>query len=140
MRRGCSKLRARFNYRAFQDGRFPILQLQVCDPDNSENKIDVDAYLDSGAERSLFNGFLIASLGHTLINDKIQRYDTTAGNFIEAYLHHVQLNLPGVGLFNLEIGFSNFVIRRNLLGRDFFNLTQIGFRENHLKYYLTPIP
>ncbi|HEU4341948.1 MAG TPA: hypothetical protein VFU31_10290 [Candidatus Binatia bacterium] len=129
-----------FNYRAFQDGRFPVLQLQVCDPDNLENKIDVDAYLDSGAQKSLFNGFLITSLGITLINDKTQRYNTTAGNFIEAYLHHIQLNLPGIGAFNLEIGFSSISIRRNLLGRDFFNLTQIGFRENQLKYYLTPTP
>lgn len=129
-----------FNYRDFREGRSPVLQLQVCHPDNSENKIDVDACLDSGAQRSLFNGFLITSLGITLINEKIQRYDSTTGNSIEAYLHYIQLNLPGVGDFNLEIGFSSSMIRRNLLGRDFFNLAQIGFRENHLKYYLTPTP
>lgn len=129
-----------FNYREFQEGQSPVLQLQVFHPDNSENKIDVDVYLDSGTQRSLFNGFIIASLGITLINGKIQRYSTTAGNVIEAYLHRVRLTLPDVGDFNLEIGFSSNTIRRNLLGRDFFNLAQIGFRENRLKYYLTPSP
>ena len=129
-----------FNYHEFQEGQSPVLQLQVSHPDNSENKIDVDVYLDSGTQRSLFNGFIIASLGITLINDRIQWYSTTAGNSIDAYLHRVQLTLPDVGNFNLEIGFSKERIRRNLLGRDFFNLAQIGFRENQLKYYLTPSP
>jgi hypothetical protein len=128
------------NYREFVEGYSPILQLEVCAPDNSENKIDVDAYLDSGAQRSLFNGFVITSLGLTLINDRMERYVSTAGNSIEAYLHHVQLKLPGIGDFNLEVGFSNGVIRRNLLGRDFFSFAQIGFRESQLKCYLTPAP
>jgi hypothetical protein len=129
-----------FNYREFQDVHAPILQLEVCHPDNPENKIDIDAYLDSGAQRSLFNGFAISSLGISLVNDKMQRYVSTAGDSIEAYLHYVQLKLPGICDFNLEIGFSNSVIRRNLLGRDFFSFAQIGFRESQLKYYLTPTP
>lgn len=129
-----------FNYRELQEGRCPVLQLRVSPPGNSENMIDVDAYLDCGTQRSLFNGFLITSLGIPLINDKRVSYTSTAGNSIEAYLHNIQLNLPGVADFNLEIGFSSGGIRRNLLGRDFFNLVQIGFRENQLKYFLTPSP
>lgn len=129
-----------FNYRDFVEGHSPVLQLRVSHPDNSENQIDVDAYLDSGAQRSLFSGFLITSLGITLINGKKVSYSSTAGDSIEAYLHKVQLNLPGIANFNLEIGFSSGRITRNLLGRDFFNLAQIGFRENHLKYFLTPGP
>ena len=129
-----------FNYREFLEGQSPVLQLQVSRPENSENNLVVDAYLDSGAQRSLFNGFVIASLGIILVNNRMQRYTSTAGNPIEAYLHRVRLTLPDVGDFNLEIGFSSNTIRRNLLGRDFFNLAQIGFRENQLKYYLTPSP
>lgn len=129
-----------FNYREFQEGHCPVLQLRVSPPDNSESKIDVDAYLDCGTQRSLFNGFLITLLGIALINDKRVWYNSTAGDSIEAYFHNVQLNLPGVADFNLEIGFSSGRIRRNLLGRDFFNLAQIGFRENQLKYFLTPSP
>jgi hypothetical protein len=107
---------------------------------DSDEGIDVDAYLDSGAERSLFNGFLLAALGVELINDKRKYYGSTVGDSIEAYLHDVRLNLPGVASFDLEIGFSNGQLRRNLLGRDFFALAQIGFRERHLEYYLTPTP
>jgi hypothetical protein len=44
------------------------------------------------------------------------------------------------GDFNLEIGFTDRQIRRNLLGRDFFNLVQIGFREHQLQYYLNTTP
>jgi len=31
-------------------------------------------------------------------------------------------------------------ISRNLIGRDFFNLVQVGFREKYLTFYLTPTP
>ena len=48
---------------------------------------------------------------------------------MEACLHAVRLSHPELGCFDLEIGFSPFPLRRNLLGRDFFNLVQIGFRE-----------
>ena len=45
-----------------------------------------------------------------------------------------------LGEFELEIGFSESPIRRNILGRDFFNLLQIGFRERYLVFYVTPTP
>jgi hypothetical protein len=38
------------------------------------------------------------------------------------------------------VGFSSGEIHRNLLGRDFFNLAQIGFRERHLTFFITPSP
>jgi hypothetical protein len=31
-------------------------------------------------------------------------------------------------------------IQRNLLGRDFFDLVQVGFRENHSEFYVEPSP
>lgn len=102
--------------------------------------MDTDAYLDSGAELSLFNGDLLAALEIELINDKPKSYSPTVGNSITGYLHEVRLTVPDIDDFNLEIGFSDVQIRRNLLGRDFFNLVQIGFRERQLEYYLTPVP
>jgi hypothetical protein len=47
---------------------------------------------------------------------------------------------PDLGSFTLEVGFSSTDIHRNLLGRDFFNLAQIGFRERFLTLYVTPAP
>ena len=130
-----------FNYREFSASLSPVLQIEISLPGRHPNhKIDVDAHLDSGAQRSLFDGFLIAALGGELVNDKIQPYSSTAGDSVQGYLHRVRLTLPDVGVFTLEVGFSDRHLRRNLLGRDFFNLVQIGFREHQLKYYLTPSP
>jgi hypothetical protein len=102
--------------------------------------IDTDAYLDSGAEASLFNGDLLAALEIDLINDNRKSYGSTFGGAVTGYLHNIRLTLPDVGDFSMEIGFSHGEIRRNLLGRDFFNLVQIGFRERHSEYYLNPLP
>lgn len=129
-----------FNYRQFASGSSPVLQVRIARQDNHEFGIDTDVYLDSGAERSLFNGDLLAALEIDLINDRAKSYGSTIGSSVTAYLHQVQLIVPNVGDFSLEIGFSNVEIRRNLLGRDFFNLVQIGFRERRFQYYLSPTP
>lgn len=137
---GHSNYRHEFNYRQLPSGRVPILPLRVSLPDNAQNAIDVDAYLDSGAELSLFSGFIITSLGVGLFNDKRKTYSSTVGETVTGFLHLVRLSLPDVGNFDLEVGFSNQPIRRNLLGRDFFNHFQIGFRERQLQYYLNATP
>jgi hypothetical protein len=62
------------------------------------------------------------------------------GAGVEARLHWVRLSHPELGDFDLEIGFTESPISRNLLGRDFFNLIQIGFRERYLTFYATPTP
>ena len=130
----------RFNYRQFRSRNSPVLQVRITRQDIPDLGIDTDAYLDSGAEVSLFNGDLLAALEIDLINNNQKSYGSTIGGSVTGFLHNVQLTLPDVGDFNMEIGFSNGEIRRNLLGRDFFNLVQIGFRESHLEYYLNPRP
>ena len=129
-----------FNYRQLESGSFPVLQVRITRQDDPELGVDADVYLDSGAERSLFNGQLLAALEIDLINDKPKPYGSTIGNSITGYLHDVRLTVPDVGDFSLEIGFSEVQITRNLLGRDFFNLVQIGFREHQLQYYLNTNP
>jgi hypothetical protein len=128
-----------FNYREFPTGRVPVLPLSVSLP-GGQDSIDVDAHLDSGAGRSLFNGFIIRGLGVELQNDSPKPYTSTGGDTITGYMHRVRLFLPEVGSFDLEVGFSNREIRRNLLGRDFFDLVQIGFREHQLQYFLNTSP
>jgi hypothetical protein len=130
----------KFNYTAAVQGSCPVLQLSLRRQDNPEIGIDTEAYLDSGAEASLFNGGLLAALEMELLNGSPKPYSTTFGDSVTAYLHKVQLTLPAVGEFDLEIGFSNGEIRGNLLGRDFFNLVQVGFRERQMEYFLTSTP
>ena len=129
-----------FNYREFDEGSSPILTVTMSRLDGADDEIDVDAYLDSGASRSLFNGSFLRGWGLTLMNDKRKVFTSTSGNGIEAYLHRVRITLPAVGPYELDIGFSNGQISRNLLGRDFLNLVQVGFRENRLQFYLHPSP
>lgn len=109
-------------------------------PEDPELGIDMDAHLDSGAELSLFNGDFLTALNITLINSKPKGYSPTVGPSVTGYMHNVRLTVPGVGNFDLEVGFSDVPIRRNLLGRDFFNLVQIGFREHQLQFFIDPTP
>jgi hypothetical protein len=108
---------------------FPVLVLQLASPAHPEQALDIDAYLDSGAQRSLFDGRSGTALGLELFNGPELRYVSVAGVSLAARLHRVQLVHPALGSFALEVGFSTVPISRNLLGRDFFNFIQIGFRD-----------
>lgn len=129
-----------FNYRQLPSGSFPILQIRIAGEDNPALRIETEVYLDTGAERSLFNGNLLTGLDIDLMNAKPLSYGSAFGEIATGYLHRVNLTIPEVGEFNLEIGFSSSGIKRNLLGRDFLNLVQVGFREHHLQYFLTATP
>ncbi|MBI3300886.1 MAG: hypothetical protein HYZ72_02245 [Deltaproteobacteria bacterium] len=117
-----------------------MLVLQMASPDHPEQALDIDAYLDSGAQRSLFDGGIGTALGLDLFSGPEIRYVSIAGTGLAARLHQVRLAHPALGSFELEVGFSTVPISRNLLGRDFFNLVQIGFRERYLVFYVTPTP
>ena len=116
--------------------RFPRLDFQLAKAGVPDLTIDVDAHLDSGAERSLFNGKLAAVLGFDLLDGPKLVYQTAMGSQLVATLQMVELTHPDIGAFQFEVGFSSAEIHRNLLGRDFFNLVQIGFHENHLTFYI----
>jgi len=130
----------RFEYAHDPDGRFPRLEVRVAKTGTPAEPIDVWAYLDSGAERSLFNGWIGAALGIDILEGPPIVYETGSGAPLSATLHSVRLFHPDLGEFDLEIGLSSSEIPRNLLGRDFFDLVQIGFREHHLAFFLTPRP
>jgi hypothetical protein len=71
------------------------------------------------------------------VEGRLQK-ENTSGSSIEARLHTVHVHHEKLGDFELEVGFSLGDIQRELLGRDFFNLAQVGFHEKQLAYYLTP--
>lgn len=123
-----------------RDRHFPGLVIQVQNPDAPDRLVEVQGHLDSGAEYSLFNGWIAQSVGLDLYSGPERRYAPTRGDSVDARVHRVMLVHPELGTFDLNIGFSTDQIRRNLLGRDFFNLIQIGFRERHMVFYVTPTP
>jgi aspartyl protease len=129
-----------FTYPYIGTEHFPVLQFRVGSLQPGGEQVDVDAYLDTGAEQSLFEGWIARSVGLELLAGRPRRYRSTAGHAVEARLHYVRLWHPELGDFELEVGFSLSEITRNLLGRDFFDLVQIGFREHQLKFFVNPTP
>ena len=119
---------------------FPGLPLQVQNPHVPAQIVEVQAHLDSGAGYSLFDGWIATAIGLELLSGRTRRYAPTHGGSLEARVHEVVLVHPVMGSFDLEVGLSTDRIRRNLLGRDFFNFVQIGFRERELAFYVTPTP
>jgi len=102
--------------------------------------IDVTGCLDTGAGRSLFDGRLVAGLGIELLDGRALPFFTNSGALVESRVHAVQLNHESLGRFELEVPFSTSPISRNLLGRDFMNLVQVGFRERQLTFLVTAKP
>jgi len=130
-----------FLYSPDLDGQhYPRLTLRVSNPHDPTQALDIEAYLDSGAQRSLLNGWVGNALGLDILQGPQLTYESTAGTTLTATLHRIRLEHADLGSFDVEVGFSSTPIRRNLLGRDFFNLLQIGFREHQLSFYITATP
>jgi hypothetical protein len=119
--------------------RFPRLDFRMS-TSSLTDAVDVEAYLDNGCEYTLFNGWLGASLGLDLLSGRRRRFQSASGSFLEAAVHSVHLVHDDLGVFELEVAFSLTEIQRCLLGRDFFNLAQIGFRERYQYFFVTPEP
>jgi hypothetical protein len=101
----------------------------------------LNVHFDSGASRSLLNGeIVVPALGLDLFSGPTQRYNPVTGSGLEGRLHKVEIFHPDLGSFVLDVGISTVPIRRNILGRDFFDLVQIGFREHHQTLFITPEP
>lgn len=133
--------RHQFEYGYDDDGeRLPLLKFRLSNIADPTLMVDVEVALDSGAERSLLDGRIGAALGLDVLGGPRLTFETMAGNLFPATLHTVQLSHSELGTFELEIAFSTGEIRRNLLGRDFFDLIQIGFREHYLTFFVTPTP
>lgn len=129
-----------FQYRPSSGNRLPLIQVQLQTGHVGGAGIDVDAVLDTGAGLSLFDGRFATAIGLDLLAGARKIYQPTSGPGLEGYLHRVRLSHEDLGNFDMEIGFSNGPINRNLLGRDFFDRIQVGFREHHASFFVTPQP
>jgi hypothetical protein len=98
-----------------------------------DRQLEVQAHLDSGTEKSLFDGQIGKAIGLDPGDGEVLYYRSSTGASLVARLHRVRLAHDQLGAHSLTIGFSEGRIARNLLGRDFFDLFQIGFREHHSK-------
>lgn len=122
-------------------GRFPTLQLRVGFDTALSSAVDTNAHIDSGTLVSLFDGALLASsTGIDLFGGRAMTYQSALGWSLEARLHKLHFEHEVLGRFELEVGLSTVPIHRNLLGRNFFDLFQIGFREHHQALLLKASP
>jgi hypothetical protein len=128
-------------YDAGSGKRYPGLQVRISVPLGGNSAVDLNAHLDSGAEFSVFNGeILVPGLGLDLLLGKAIRCESALGVSIEARMHPILISHSVLGEFTLPVAVTTVNIRRNLLGRDFFNLIQAGFREWHETPFVTPLP
>jgi hypothetical protein len=135
----------RYPYRDYAGRLFPFFVVTLRNPDNGL-EVEQDAFLDSGASRSLFRGEVAGMLGLELLAGEPLEFSTNTGQVVTARIHTVQIALPesedqpGPQPFNLSLAFSLSDLGRNLFGRDFFDLVQIGFREHESEFFLSPDP
>lgn len=124
-----------FNYFVLPTGkRRPGLLIQIR---NGGVQLDTKAFLDSGAEYSLFTGKFAPALGLDLIAGRPRAYRTINNTVINGYVHPVSVYVPEVGEFPIQLGFSLHQITTNILGRDFFDLVKIGFDEHEQVFHLS---
>jgi hypothetical protein len=120
---------------------FPGLEFRVSFPEVVDRAIDVKAYLDTGAELSVFDGaLLVPRLGIDLMAGREVRLNAAAGFAISARTHRLVLSHAQLGKFTLDAAISTVPISHNLLGRDFFQHLQIGFREFHQTFLVANAP
>ena len=130
-----------FAYLHGEDGRqFPGLLVNLHRLGEAEGGVDVDAYLDTGAEYSLFDGELARVVGLDLVSGEDFAFNSTSGERLPAKRHGVVVEHSDLGQFELVLAFSIGGIRRNLLGRDFLARVQVGFRERQSQFYATSAP
>ena len=90
---------------------------------------------------SLFDGaLLVPRLGIDLMAGREIRLGSIGGFTLAARIHRLELSHPDLGRFTLDAAISTVPVPRNLLGRDFFQRIQIGFREFHHTFLSPPLP
>lgn len=119
---------------------FPGLLVQLRNPGDPELAIDLQCHVDTGAEYSVLGGAIATALGFDLLAGVPLNLLATTGAAHEARLHPVVISHDVLGDFPLAVAFLLGEVRRNLLGRDFLNLVQIGFQENSQRLLITPQP
>lgn len=130
----------RFPYLYEQSSQFPGLVVDLFRSEAPEDLVTLPAHLDTGAGCSLFDGELAIPIGLNLLEGEGFAFNFTSGARLEAKRHAVVIAHPELGSFPLVMAFSIGEIRRNILGRDFLRLIQIGVRELHSELYVTPTP
>ena len=110
--------------------------VQLQNPTTGTKTLETNAELDSGAEYSLFDGQLAVDIGLDLFEGTPFAFGLVNGISLNSRILPVVITHGELGRFNFHARFSTGPLRRNILGRDFFDLLQVGFDEHHSEVYL----
>jgi hypothetical protein len=119
-------------------GPAPALMVALANPVRPGRFIDALAYLDTGAQRTVFDGEFAEGLGMDILTGKKVLMGPTQGSSIGTREHRILLSHPVCGTLTLTVCFSEEQIHRNLLGRDFLGLLQVGFRHYDQMFFVSP--
>jgi hypothetical protein len=120
---------------------FPGLPVRLSLPEDERTFLDLFTHLDTGASCSIFDGApAVSTLGINVMDGREIGLSTVGGFALTARIHRVQISHPQLGRFTLDAAISTVPIARNLLGRDFFQQIQIGFREFHHTFHVAAVP
>ncbi len=112
------------------------LVIHLQNPMTGAKTLETPVELDFGAEYSLFDGQLAVDVGLDLFNGKPFVFELANGISLDARIVSVVLSHSELGQFSFQGRFSTGPLRRNILGRDFFDLLPVGFDEHHSEVYL----
>lgn len=122
------------------DRAYPIFTVMLRNPLDATQAVEADGFLDSGAEISVFGGWVAQAIGLDPTAGRPWRLESALGAAISARRMEVHVQIPGVGRYPLIPAFVLDEMKRNLLGRDIFNMMQLGFQERHQEFLLGPNP
>jgi hypothetical protein len=115
---------------------FPGLVVELQNAFTGAKTLEINAELDSGAEYSLFQGQWALAIGLDLFGGTPFALGLANGSSLDSRILPVVITHGELGRFNFHARFSTGPLRRNILGRDFFDLLQVGFDEHHSEVYL----
>ena len=116
----------------------PIIPVTLFGPKGS---INVDALIDSGADRRLFNAQIGREIGLEIEKGERETFSGIESGEIVAYLHKIKLQIIGIEkIVELEAGFTDAPGVFAILGEDgFFDAFKIKFEKDHDIIEITPV-
>jgi predicted aspartyl protease len=116
----------------------PIIPVTLFGP---KGDIRVDALIDSGADKCLFNAEIGREIGLEIEKGEKEIFSGIEGGKIIAYLHKIKLQIIGIDMtIEIEAGFTDALGVIAILGQDgFFDAFKIKFEKDHDVIEITPV-
>lgn len=135
--------------------KFPYVKIPTSDPRRkwisrpiipvtlfgSEQSVNIDALIDSGADKCLFHNEIGREIGLEVEKGMKETFSGIAGKEISAFIHKIQLQIKGIEkTIEISAGFTDAPGVFAILGQEgFFDNFRIKFERDHDTIEITPI-